>query len=339
VRLPAEWERQSGVMMTWPTLEADWKDRLDDVEHSMALIGREISLRQRLLLSCQDAAHARECLAAVGADLSRVHFEEMLLNDIWARDHGPITIEHDGALEILDFTFNGWGLKYGSSQDNQITRRLSERGAFGNTRIRTLNMVLEGGSIESDGKGTLLTTTECLMSPNRNPEYSRAEIERKLGEYCGFSRVLWLDHGMIPGDDTDSHVDTLARLCNDHTIAYVGAKDEDPEVRASLEQMAQQLLTFRTADGSPYRLVELPPPAVVHDDDGMRLPATYANFLIINDAVLVPSYDAPGDEEALSILREVFQDREVVSVNCLGPVLLYGSLHCVTMQLPEGLLA
>ena len=339
LRLPAEWERQCGVMMTWPTLEADWKNRLDVVEHSLAMIGREISFRERLLVSCQDEARARGCLAEAGADLSRIRFEEMELNDIWARDHGPITVQRDGSLEILDFTFNGWGLKYGSNQDNQVTRRLASRGVFGGTPVRTLNMVLEGGSVESDGKGTLLTTTECLTSPNRNPEYSPAEIERKLTEYCGFSRVLWLDHGMIPGDDTDSHIDTLARFCNDHTIAYVGAGDGDSEVRASLEQMAQQLLAFRTVDGNPYRLVELPPPAVVHDDEGVRLPATYANFLIINDAVLVPSYDDLGDGDAVAILREVFSDREVVAVNCLGPVLLYGSLHCVTMQLPEGLLA
>jgi agmatine deiminase len=202
--------------------------------------------------------------------------------------------------------------------------------------MRSEGFVLEGGSIESDGKGTIMTTARCLMSPNRNPHFSREGIESELGRTLGADRFLWLETGHIDGDDTDSHIDTLARFCPDDTIIHVACDDPSdghfPDIRA----MVAELEGFRTMEGRPYRLIPLPWTRTVFDERGDRLPATYANFLIINGAVLVPTYDDPKDEAALRAVSTAFPGREVIGVNCLPLILQHGSLHCVTMQLPKG---
>jgi len=338
VRFPAEWERQSGVQLTWPNVDADWKGLIDLTEKSLADIAREISLRERVLIVCADPGRVRGFLDGVGANIESIAIHVLPSNDVWARDHGPVTVFEDGRPTILDFGFNGWGLKYPSNFDNQLTRRLSENGAFGGIPVRTMDLILEGGSLESDGEGTLLTTSRCLLSPNRNPALTKKELERRLKRCLGLRRVLWLDHGDIPGDDTDGHIDTLARFCDSRTIAYVGCDDPNDECYGSLKAMERQLRRFKTVEGEPYRLVRLPTASPVCDADGLRLPATYANFLIINGAVLVPTYGVPEDAVALESIRPCFPDREVVGIDCRGIILQYGSLHCVTMQFPEGVL-
>ena len=189
-----------------------------------------------------------------------------------------------------------------------------------------------------DGSGTLLTTARCLLAPTRNPKLTQDGLEARLKELLGLDRILWLQHGHLTGDDTDSHIDTLARFCDARTIAYVACADPDDEHHAELKAMEEELRALRAADGRPYRLVPLPWPRARYDDDGRRLPATYANFLIINGAVLVPTYDDPADGPALARLRECFPGREIIGVDCLPLIYQYGSLHCVTMQLPEGVL-
>ena len=235
----------------------------------------------------------------------------------------------------MDFTFNGWGLKFASDKDNQITRRLVKDGHLQGAYTNRLGFVLEGGSIESDGRGTLLTTSECLLSPNRNGEMSREEIEAYLRDVFRVRQVLWLEYGYLAGDDTDSHVDTLARLCPDDTIAYVRCTDPQDEHYPALHRMEEQLKTFRTPDGKPYRLLPLPwPDAIV--EDGERLPATYANFLILNDAVLYPTYAQPDlDEEGARAIGMAFPGREVVGIDCRSVIVQHGSLHCCTMQYPK----
>jgi agmatine/peptidylarginine deiminase len=333
IKLPAEWAPQDAVMLTWPHVATDWKDNLDEVIPCFVSIAKEILQQENLLIVCPSAEEVKQALGE--ADYSRISFREMPTNDTWARDHGPISIFVNEIPYLLDFTFNGWGLKFPANHDNQITRKLYESKAFSpETNYQSmLQMVLEGGSIESDGEGTLLTTTQCLLSENRNEYKSKAEIADYLGMIFGVQRVLWLNHGYLAGDDTDSHVDTLARFCDKNTIAYVQCADESDAHFAELSLMEKELQKFCTSEGAPYRLIPLPMADPVYFDDE-RLPATYANFLIINGAVLLPFYDSPLDEMARKKLQEAFPDREIIGIDCRPLIKQHGSLHCVTMQIP-----
>ena len=335
ILFPAEWVPQSAVQLTWPHEDTDWAPILEEVVPCFVSIAHEIIKREKLLIVCADQEIVKQQLGDV--DYSKVIFREMDTNDTWARDHGGISVFIDGTPAVYDFVFNGWGMKFAADKDNLITRRLFMSDTFAD-EVLPLNMqpfVLEGGSLESDGKGTLLTTAECLLSLNPNEYLCREEIENQLKDIFGFKQVLWLESGYLAGDDTDSHVDTLARLCNEDTIAYVKCDDETDEHFAELKEMEEQLKEFRTLDNKPYKLIDLPMADKV-EWNGERLPATYANFLIINGAVLLPTYNSPKDNEAISQLRKAFPDREIVGINCLPLIKQHGSLHCVTMQYPEG---
>ena len=304
-RMPAEWEPQSAVQLTWPHAETDWAPMLDEITAVYKEMAREISKREQLLI-VDDIPH----------------------NDTWARDHGFITVEDDGQLMLLDFKFNGWGEKFPADLDNQINRRLYERGLVKGHYEPHLDFVLEGGSIESDGCGTIFTTTCCLTAPHRNQPLTKTEIEQRLKHYLGAERVVWINHGSLIGDDTDGHIDTLVRICPDDTILYTGADDDHPD----LVEMERELQTLRTIDGHPYRLLKLPLPRPIFDGEE-RLPATYANYLIINGAVLVPTYAQPDlDQEAMRIIAQAFPDREIVGIDCRPVIRQHGSLHCCTMQ-------
>ncbi len=333
--LPAEWYPQSAVQLTWPHVDTDWAPILDEVVPCFVAIAKEVIKREKLLIVCSDAEAVRAQLG--GVDESRILFREMETNDTWARDHGGISLFDQGQPVIYDFVFNGWGMKFAANKDNLITRNLAAQHTFA-ADIPVINMqpfVLEGGSIESDGAGTLLTTVECLASVNRNEYLQKEELEAYLKEVFGVQRILWLENGYLAGDDTDSHVDTLARFCRVDTIAYVQCTDETDEHFEELQAMEQELQAFRQMNGEPYRLVPLPMADPVEWEEE-RLPATYANFLIMNGAVLVPFYDSPKDEEARKALQQVFPEREVIGINCLPLIKQHGSLHCVTMQYPEG---
>ena len=333
--LPAEWAPQRGVQLTWPHAQTDWAYMLEEVQACFANIAREIARRELLLIVPPEPEQVRQQISGC-VNMDNVRFMPCDTNDTWARDHGPITlIDPDGRPLLFDFKFNGWGLKFAADKDNLITRRTLEAGLLQGTYVNRLNFALEGGSIESDGRGTLLTTSECLLSPNRNGQMNRAEIEAYLKEQFNLRQVLWLDHGYLAGDDTDSHVDTLARLCPDDTIAYVRCTDTADEHYEALHLMKEQLKTFRTPEGKPYRLLPLPmADAIV--EDGERLPATYANFLVMNGAVLYPTYNQPAnDAQAAQALQKAFPGREVVGIDCRALIRQHGSLHCVTMQYPE----
>ncbi len=333
---------QDGVLLTWPHDGGDWRPWLDEVDEVYVALARAITVRERLLICVRDAAHrahVERLLAQAGVARSRVTVHLVASNDSWARDHGPITVLEQEQPRLLDFVFNGWGGKYAADLDDRITAALVQAGAFGATAHEHIDFVLEGGAIESDGAGTLLTTSACLLSPGRNPRYSRSDIEQRLGECFGLQRVLWLDHGALEGDDTDSHIDTLARFCDPSTIAHVRCDDrEDPHFGA-LEAMRHELEGLRDVHGVPYRLVALPWPAARYGSDGRRLPATYANFLVINGAVLVPTYRDAADAAALATIGACFPGREIIAIDCLALIRQYGSLHCVTMQLPAGTMA
>ncbi len=328
--LPAEWDNQIFIQLTWPHIDTDWAEMLDEVNECFVQIAKAVVQYEKLLVVCPDAAIVKTLLA--GIDVSKITFVELSTNDTWSRDHGGITVFEDDKTVIYDFTFNGWGMKFAANHDNGITRKLYEEGVFDKqTDYRNLlDFVLEGGSIESDGQGTLLTTAECLLSDNRNNK-TKDEVDAILKDLFGLKQILWLHHGYLAGDDTDSHVDTLARLCSPHSIAYVQCTDQNDEHYTELRKMEEELQAFRTLNGDSYVLIPLPMADTVFDGDD-RLPATYANFLIINGAVLLPSYDSPKDEIAKQQLQKAFPDREIILIDCRALIKQHGSLHCVTMQ-------
>lgn len=307
----AEWEPQSMVQLTWPHKDTDWAPILDEITAVYEEMAHEIRKREPLLI-----------------------VDKIPHNDTWARDHGFITVEETSfdhkskALILLDFCFNGWGEKFEAALDNQINKQLYDQGLVKGLYEDHLDFVLEGGSIESDGKGTIFTTECCLMAPHRNQPLTKAEIEVRLKEWLGAERIVWLQHGSLLGDDTDGHIDTLVRICPDDTLLYTGGDEDHPD----LIKMERELQELRTLDGKPYRLLKLPLPRPIYDD-GDRLPATYANYLVINGAVLVPTYNQPElDAEAMRIIGEAFPDREIVGIDCRAVIKQHGSLHCCTMQ-------
>ncbi len=336
--LPAEWYPQSGVQLTWPHAGTDWAYMLDEVESCFIEIAREIAKRELLLIVSPEPDEVKKKIEDK-VNMINVRFFQCDSNDTWARDHGAITMMNHRTPMIMDFKFNGWGLKFAANKDNLITSKAHEAGVLHGEYINRLSFALEGGSIESDGYGTLLTTSECLLSPNRNGELTKEDVEVYLKANFDLKQMLWLDHGYLAGDDTDSHIDTLARLCPNDTIAYVACTDEDDEHYDALLEMEKQLKTFKTASGTPFRLLPLPMADAIYDEDKERLPATYANFLIINNAVLYPTYNQPeNDEMAAAVLKEAFPGYELVGIDCCALIRQHGSLHCVTMQYPEGVI-
>jgi agmatine deiminase len=335
---PPEWHEQDGVMLTWPHPETDWANILPEVEMTFIEIAREIVKKEKLIIVCPDHNTLKHFFTE--EELIRMRFFEIPSNDTWARDHGPVCTFRNMKPVINDFGFNGWGGKFNAGKDNEITKRLFEAGAFipESAHIPQPGFILEGGSIETDGTGTILTTSACLLNANRNNTMRASDIELRLKEILGATRVLWLDHGFLDGDDTDGHIDTLARFCNENTICYVQCRDQDDIHFGTLKKMEQQLQELRTIEGKPYRLVPLPMVSPLYDEEGRRLPATYANFLIINQAVLLPLYGQDEDHEAVRIVEKTFPGREIIGINCLSLIKQYGSLHCITMQIPKGFL-
>ena len=337
-----EFAPQSGVIITWPHAHSDWKDRLAAIEPVYLSIARAISTREALLILVRDETHrehVRQLLTASGIAGGNIHLVHIPSNDTWVRDYGPLVAAVAGQLQIHDYTFNAWGGKYAASLDDEITAQLQRDGWFGELPYYRHDLVLEGGSIDVDGAGTLLTTTRCLLAPTRNPGLGKAGLEAHFRQQLGIDRVLWIEHGELAGDDTDAHVDMLARFCDAGTIAYTQCTDPADRHYASLSAMEQQIREFRTRDGAHYRLAPLPIPAPIYAASGQRLPASYANFLIINGAVLLPVYDDPADAVAQRTLADCFPDRTIVAVPCRALIEQYGSLHCATMQLPAGVLS
>ena len=335
-RLPAEWEPQSAVLVAWPHSETDWADRLAEVETTyVALVGAIVRFERAIVCVADDAleAHARAALQAAGVDMGRVRFVRAEYDDTWLRDSGPITLRTAGGFRLLDFRFTGWGGKFEASRDDALVETLERGGLFERAERASIAFALEGGAIDTDGDGTLLTTWQCLNQ--RHPDASREELSTKLADWLAQDRVLWLDHGYLEGDDTDAHVDTLARFASPDSIVFQGCDDPTDSHYPHLRAMADELAALRTKDGQPYRLFELPWAQPILDD-GRRLAASYANFLIVNGAVLAPSYGDAADARAQAVLREAFPAHEIVMVPCRPLIWQNGSLHCITMQLPEG---
>lgn len=334
--MPAEWHRLQMVQLTWPHEGTDWSYMLQEVEECYVNLAKAISSRMQLLVVAPDIKAVKATLENGGATMSNITLFECATNDTWARDHAFITILGDNVPHYVDFCFNGWGRKFEASLDNAINGKLYDAGIAKGEYEDCTSFVLEGGSIESDGKGTILTTSQCLLAPHRNQPMGKEEIEECLKKMLHAERILWLNHGNLIGDDTDGHVDTVARLTPNDTIVYMQCTDENDAQYADLRAMEEEIAALRTADGNPYRMIALPSPDAIHDEDGERLPATYANFLIMNNCVLYPTYAQPdNDRKAAEALKKAFPKHEIVGIDCRALIKQHGSLHCVTMQYPR----
>lgn len=337
IYLPAEWEAQQAVLLAWPHALTDWNYMLREVTECYRAMAEAIVRFVPLIIVTPDPDSVKALIAHLPQE--RISYFKVDTNDTWTRDYGPITTadRQSGRLFANDFKFNAWGLKFAANLDNLVSRKLHDAGLLPGEYVNRLGFVLEGGSIESDGRGTILTTSECLLSPNRNGDLSREQITERLCQYLGAEKVLWLDHGALQGDDTDSHIDTLARLAPHDTILYVSTTPDDPQY-AELEAMREQLSQMTTLEGKPFNLIGLPLPEPIYDPDDadQRLPATYANYLVTNGAVIMPTYGQPKpDLLASQLLRIAYPDHEIVPVDCRALIRQHGSLHCATMQIPK----
>ncbi|TAL72454.1 MAG: agmatine deiminase family protein [Rhodanobacter sp.] len=339
-RLPAEWEPQSAVLIAWPHAGTDWAARLAEAETTYAALAAAVTRFQLLMVVVADANvrhQAQACMQRAGANAARVRFVELPYDDTWLRDSGPITLSNDdGRFQLTDFRFTGWGGKFGAERDDALIAGLMRAGVFTQATHTRIDWALEGGGIESDGTGTILTTWRCLHQ--RHPDASRAQMEAVLRDALHAERVLWLDHGYLEGDDTDAHIDTLARFAPGQNIVYQACNDAQDHHHAELQRMGAELAALRTRSGEPYRVHALPWARPIIDE-GRRLAASYANYLVINGAVLVPAYGDAADTEAARLIGALHPGRAVVPVPCRPLIWQNGSLHCITMQLPAGVLA
>jgi agmatine deiminase len=350
-RLPAEWEPQSGILLIWPHAQSGWKHMLAAVQQTYIDMLAAITPRETVAIICFDEQHQQQIQDTLRNSSHVINWHKLRFatapsNDSWARDTAPITVletTHNVPSSahktvLLDFSFNGWGGKYPAELDNHISRCLQHQRFFKTPDLRSLSFILEGGSIESDGEGTLLTTRRCLTHPNRNTSLNKNDIEQLLRDQLGVEQILWLHNGRISGDDTDSHIDTLARFCPDNTLVYSHCEDTQADHYHALNNMKIELGRLRNTHGQAYHLVPLPLPAPIYNAEGMLLPANYCNFLIINNALLLPTYNDSNDAVAQRALKHCFPEREIIAIDCRSLLEQYGSLHCATMQFPEGVL-
>ena len=331
-----EWDNQDGILIAWPHAGTDWAYMLDEVTACYVEMARTIlEDDERLVIVAPDADDVKASLGQ-DVDWQRISIIELPTNDTWVRDYGPIAVFKDGRTVLTDFTFNAWGMKFAADCDNLVTSRLQARGVFKAPLVNYRDLVLEGGSIETDGNGTVLTTTCCLTAPNRNDALSREQLEQEMLDRLGCVKMLWLDHGALSGDDTDGHIDTLARFAPDGVILYCGCDNPEDEHYEPLMKMEKDLKQMTDAEGNPYHLIKLPLPDAMYDEIS-RLPATYANFLVMNHQVLVPVYGQPeNDVKACELIGQAFPGRKIKGIDCRPLICQHGSLHCATMQLPEG---
>lgn len=333
--LPAEWEPQSAIQLTWPHTGTDWLPYLEEVTRTFIELAKVIVRHELLLVVSPEPMDVKaRLLSAIEPRWhDRLRFCECPTNDTWARDHGALTLKSGNRNLILDFRFNGWGEKFPWQKDNGITRRLMQAGLLHGDYESHDDFVLEGGSIESDDKGTIFTTSQCLLAPHRNQPLTKDDIEEELKRRLHARRVIWLDHGQLIGDDTDGHIDTLVRTAPGHTLCYVMCTEDDSQY-AELHALEQQLHTLEPE----YRLLRLPTPRPIYYE-GERLPATYANFLVLNDAVIYPTYGQPDlDREARQVIAKAFPDRELTGIDATVLIRQHGSIHCLTMQYPQGVI-
>jgi len=329
MRLKAEWERQNAVVMALPNKNTDWANsNLEGAIANIVRIAQAIAFYQMVYMLCDDAKKAKEYFCST----ANIIFIEAPYNDTWTRDYIALSAVEKNRDILLDFKFNGWGGKFEASLDNKVSKFLHSKGFFGRAKLKSFEFELEGGAIESDGEGTLLTTKSCLLNKNRNGGLSQSEAEEFLSKNLGAKKVLWVENSYLEGDDTDGHIDMLARFVNRDTIAYLKCQDSQDSHYKSLLELEKELKSFKTIDGKPYNLVPLPFTKPIYDKSGNRLPSSYANFLITNKALIFPTYKSSKDKIAQETFKKLFPNKEVIPIPCLNLIEQGGSLHCSTMQ-------
>ena len=321
-----EFEKQSFTQIVFPHENTDWSEYLDDARKNFIDIINAIRRFQTCLVVCYNIQEVQSYFE----DHTNIKFVKYTANDTWARDSSALTVEENGEIKLLNFTFTAWGGKFDASLDNKMSRAIS---SVYSAPLEDIDFILEGGGVESNGKGLILTTSECMLNPNRNKGLTKDQITQNLKNYFGAKEILYLEHGYLAGDDTDSHIDTLARFISKDTIMYVACDDEKDEHYTALKKMEDELKEFVIK--YKLKLIKLPMSSAVYYDDE-RLPATYANFLFVNDGVLVPTYNVKEDAEALEIFRWAMPERKVIGVDCSTLIRQHGSLHCVTMNFANG---
>ena len=337
--LPAEWEMSGAVLVAWPPPDTDWAYMLPEVQQCVREMIRAMLPWTPVIVACPDPDAAREELSELLC--GSLSFFKTPTNDTWTRDYGPISVKNPstGQYSILDFRFNGWGLKFAACHDNLVVGRMCSEGLLTAERVNCQDFVLEGGGIESDGAGLLMTTAECQLSPNRNPVLTKSCINERLLRYFGGEKVIWLHHGYLAGDDTDSHIDTLARFAPGNSSVYVGCDDPSDEHFSELQAMESELKEARNLNDEPFNLIRLPLPDPIYDEDGDRLPATYANFLALPNAVFLPTYGHPRKDLMARQMLQIVFDVPVIEVDCRPLIRQHGSFHCMTMQMPGAILS
>jgi len=338
--MPPEWHHQEATFFTWPHDASIWRGLHSECEIAFAQIIAHLSTVQPVVLNVPDHAWEQRALNAIAREngvLERITILHIPSNDVWCRDHGPTVVfegggdgkQERGQRVFLDWIFNAWGEKYPANHDDQIARTMAQKLGFPSMRVP---LVLEGGAIETNGDGDLLTTESVLQNPNRNPELSQAELEAQLRHFLGVSRIHWLGDGLT-GDDTDGHIDDLTRFCDARTIVTVLPEDAGHHDHRALQENFRRLQEAEPARGGQFQIHALPMPEPVRYQEEI-LPASYANFLIANKMVLVPTFAQPSDDKALGILQELFADRRVVGIDSRALVSQYGAIHCISQQLP-----
>lgn len=317
-RLIAEFEKQSYTQIIFPHKNTDWVEYLNEAQKTFEDIINNIIIYQKCLVICADLEDVKKRFKTN----DNLIFVEYETNDTWARDCSALSIEDNSQIKLLDFTFNGWGDKFESLKDNNMTNYLTPKAI-------KYNFILEGGGVESNGIDTILTTSKCMLNKNRNSSLNPLQITQKLNHYFGATKILYLNHGYLAGDDTDSHIDTLARFIDTKKIMYIKCSDEKDEHFKELKLMEDELIEYSIEHN--FALIPLPMTDAIYFEDE-RLPATYANFLFINDAVLVPTYGVNQDNEALKIFKKTFPNRDIIDIDCSTLIKQHGSLHCVTMN-------
>ena len=337
IRWPAEWAAQDAVLLAWPHAGTDWNDNLDSVRSCYTALISSLLPHVKVLLLVSSDEIGREARTALAARVTpgRLRLLEVPYHDTWLRDSGPISVFDDGEPMWIDFRFTGWGGKFDAATDDELIERLWTLPLFSHLTHERIEFAIEGGAIETDGKGTLLTTWQCLRQ--RHQGATDEQIRGALTEALGCDRVIALEHGALEGDDTDAHIDTLVRFASSTRIVYQGCDDPLDSHYAELQAMAQELAALCTRDGQAYELHALPWAPPIHAADGRRLAASYANFLITNGAVLMPGYGVPTDRAAAEVLAEAFPAHTIVPVPCRPLIEQNGSLHCISMQLPAGM--
>ncbi len=328
--MPAEWEYQSLIQLTFPSLHSDWKDNFPEVIQCYIDIIAAITPFQKILLLCQQIKTAKKIIP-FGLH-QQIIWQEIPTNDTWCRDYGGITVLINQKRTLLDFTFNGWGNKFTSTLDNQSNIKIFKTNTLNKYAYKKIDFVLEGGSIESNGNGILLTTSQCLLHPNRNPHYSKKQITSLLQSELGAQKVLWLNSKQLHGDDTDGHIDTLARFLSPNAILCQQSKDSTNPNYDNLLLTQKELATFKNNAGKPFSIHTIPLPDPIYNEASQSLPATYLNFLFINKAILVPQYNQVHDKKVIQFFTAFFPKKEIIGINCVPLIQQGGAIHCASMQ-------